>query len=79
MAHFREAEVEIRLSGDEALILFKCLSNFNDGDPRFEDQAEQRVLWNLQAALERHLVAPLREDYDHQVVAARDRVRDRLE
>jgi hypothetical protein len=75
-ADFREAEFNLRLTGDEALVLFEWLANFNAREPAFEDQAERRVLWDLEAGLERHLVAPFREDYDAQVAAARGRVRD---
>ena len=58
-----DADITLRLSGDEALVLFEWLTSFNAGEPRFDDQAEQRVLWDLEAGLERHLVSPLREDY----------------
>jgi hypothetical protein len=75
-ADFREAEFDLRLTGDEALVLFAWVVRFNASDPVFEDQAEQRVLWDVEALLERQLVAPFREDYFSQVVAARDRVRD---
>lgn len=43
---------------------------------RFEDQAEQRVLWDLEAALEKHLTEPLKSDYRERLEAARSRVRD---
>ncbi len=74
-----EAEFNLRLSGDEALVPFAWLATFNDGDHAVADQAEQRVLWDLEAMLERHLVAPLAEDYAARVAAARVRVRDPIE
>ena len=74
-----EAEFNLRLSGDEALVLFEWLANFNASKATFADQAEQRVLWDLEAGLERHLVSPLRDDYDALLAAARARVRDPVE
>ncbi len=69
--------VAVQLTPDEALILFDWLGRFNEsGDGTFRDQAEQRVLWDIQAALESSLVAPLDPQYDRLLAAARDRVRD---
>lgn len=45
-------QVTISLSNDEALVLFEWLSSFNQGHHDFEDQAEQRVLWDLEGMLE---------------------------
>ena len=72
----------IELSEDEALVLDSWLSRFNsqeleNGDVRiFEDQAEQRVLWDIECMLERQLAAPLAADYLDQLAAARAAVRD---
>jgi hypothetical protein len=78
MTEHREESVPLELSGDEALVLYEWLSNrvTEDSFEDFDDQAEQRTLWDLQASLERHLVAPLREDYHHVLNEARRRVRD---
>lgn len=68
--------MNLSLSNDEALVFFEWLTRFNASRPEFVDQAEQRVLWNLEAMLESGLVPPLRADYDALLNAARDRVRD---
>ncbi len=68
--------IELPLTQDEALVLFEWLGNFNKREYEFEDQAEQRVLWNLEAMLESELVEPFRPDYRALVAAARERVRD---
>jgi hypothetical protein len=65
-----EPDVELRLSGDEALVLHDWLSRFNESDPHFDDQAEQRVLWNLEALLEKYLAAPLAPDYAESIAGA---------
>ena len=76
--------VTIRLTLPEALVLFELLSRLNDsGSDKppiaslLEDQAEQRVLWDLEATLEKTLVAPFATDYADQLRNARDIVRDK--
>lgn len=76
MTERREADVNLALDGDEALVLFEWLARFNNGTSDFEDQAEQRVLWDLEAMLEKALVAPLRADCTDLLATAPERVRD---
>lgn len=71
--------MNISLTSDEALVLFEWLTRFDKADDEFADQAEQRVLWDLEAQLESSLVAPLRPDYDAVLAAARDRIRDAVD
>jgi hypothetical protein len=69
--------VTIQLTPDEALVVFDWLSRFNEsGDGTFHDQAEQRVLWDIEGALESNLVAPLDPQYERLLAQARGRVRD---
>lgn len=73
-------EVTLRLSRDEALVLFEWIHRFNSEEGhRFEDQSEQRVLWNLEASLESTLVEPFKPEYGEILAAARSRVRDPIE
>ncbi|MEV8505063.1 hypothetical protein AB0368_09570 [Actinoplanes sp. NPDC051475] len=55
-----EAEVILRLAGDEALVLFEWLYRTDEETGGFgslvEDQSEQRALWNLICLLERELI-----------------------
>jgi hypothetical protein len=71
-------EISIGLSREQALVLFEWLARTGAGEQPavFEDQAEQRVLWDLESALESVLTEPLREDYRELVAAARARIRD---
>ena len=72
--------VSIELRSTEALVLFSWLSRFNEnGDAAFEDQAEERALWNLEAALEKVLVTPLQGDFQAALGDAREDVRDPAE
>lgn len=69
--------VEVRLTPDEALVLFEFLSRYSDGDElRVEDQAEQRALWNLCCLLEKQLVEPFNPNYFELLESARNRLRD---
>ncbi len=67
----------IELSEDEVLVLFEWLHRIND-DPlvEFEDQAEQRAAWDLEAALESANPALFGGDYVQRLLAARQRLRD---
>ena len=70
-------EVEISLTPDETLVLFDWLwERTQKSDFAFEHQAEQRVIWDLTAVLERQLVAPFEDSYPEQVAQARERVAD---
>ena len=73
----QQGKILIGLTPDEALVFFDWIARFNKReDTRFEDKAEQRVLWNLEAELESALAAPLDPNYGIMLAAARDRVRD---
>ncbi len=70
----------IELSHDEALVLHDWLRRFHQrtAEP-FEDQAEQRVLWNLECVLEKALPEVLDPRYEILLAAWRARVRDAIE
>lgn len=59
-------------------MLFEWL-NSNEGKHVFADQSEQRVLWDLEASLERQVAALLSQDYARLLSAARSRLRDPFE
>jgi len=69
------AGVTISLTADQALVLFEWLTR-EDGKGALptEHQAEQNVLWEIEAQLEKSLVEPLRPDYEALLVAARERL-----
>ncbi|MEH1102116.1 hypothetical protein [Micromonospora sp. CPCC 205561] len=77
-----EDEVVLRLTRDEALVLFEWLYRTDAATDDFadlvEDQAEQRVLWNLTCLLERELVEPFSPRYTELVERARARLRDEV-
>ena len=82
--HSDPNSAQIRLSPEEALVLFELLSRWcNDtGAPTpdvscFESTAELGVLHGLLADLETQLSAPFRADYPPVLKEARDRLKDR--
>ena len=71
------SSITIELSNDEALVLFEFLSRFDEeGNYSFQDQAEQRVLWDLACILEKQIVELFSPHYDEALKAAREKVRD---
>ena len=69
--------VTIELTSDAALVLYDWLTRFNQREETaFADQAEERVLFDLEALLEKALVAPLQSDYAVLVAQARSHMRD---
>ena len=72
--------VSIELTGDQAIVLFDWIKRFNEGeDEGFQDQAEERVLWNIEAMLEKALVEPFEQGYDRLLSVARAAVRDQVD
>jgi hypothetical protein len=71
-------EVLLRLTADEALVLFEWLHRMEETGSYaavVEDPAETVALWNLLALFERELVEPLQDDYAGMVAAARARLK----
>ena len=72
-----ESGVALELSKAEALVLFHFLWRYTKVDRLvIEDQAEQRVLWDLLATLERTLVEPFDRNFPELLQKARDEIRD---
>jgi hypothetical protein len=76
----QSTRVKLELTNDEALVLYDWLARFNQRDSAdFADQAEERVLFDLEAMLEKTLVAPLQSNYAELLARARATVRDACE
>jgi hypothetical protein len=73
-----DGTVRVLLSANEALVLFEWLHRVEDQEAALgiEDQAEQRVLWDMSACLERVLVESFDGNYHQLVSDARAAVRD---
>jgi len=73
-----EGKLVIELPKAQALVLFEFLSRFsNDNRLEIQDQAEERVLWDICCDLEKMLAEPFRPDYRDLLQKARDAVRDK--
>ena len=75
------SEISLKLSRDQAVVLFEWLGRTGSaGFPaEFEDQAEQRILWDLESLLEAVLTEPLGDDYRGRLEKARMALRDSTE
>ncbi|MEG3862040.1 hypothetical protein [Microcoleus sp. herbarium12] len=73
--------VSLSLSDDEALVLLQWLFRFNQEEhpSLFEDQAEQRVLWDLEAVLEKVVSVIFSKDYINILSKARENIRAPLD
>ena len=72
-----QRKVTLELSREQALVFFEWLSKFNATQSRrFEDQAEERVLWDIESMLESTLVEPFDARYEELLAKARAAVRD---
>lgn len=72
-------KIRLELSNEEALVLLSWLSRFNETDNTsfFEDQAEERVLWDIEAVIEKAMSETLSSDYSELLLKARNKVRDK--
>jgi hypothetical protein len=71
--------VALHLGRSEALVLYEFLARTAAAravDPLVLDQAELRVLWDLEAILEKALADVVAADYKVRLALARDEVRD---
>ncbi len=73
-----QQKINLTVTKDEALVLFEFLARFNKSEHSniFEDQSEQKTLWNLEGQLEKQLVEPFRPDYKDIINEARNKIRD---
>ncbi len=68
----------LELTKEEAIVLFDWLFRFNEKEKQdfFHDQAEERVLWNMEASLEKVLPEILSTNYVEILSKSRKKVRD---
>lgn len=74
-----EGKIIIEFSKNEALVLSDWLYRFNENDnleKQIEDQAEERVLWDLECCFEKTIDTLYSKDYSKHLELARREVRD---
>lgn len=69
-------EICLQLNNYEALILFDWLSRFNKAESSLpiQNQAEQRILFDLEAVLEKNLDDVFSSDYKIRLLQARNQI-----
>ena len=66
---------EIKITKDDALILFEMLSRFDEDETlSIEHQSETQMLWNISSTLEKQLTEPFEKNYRQILQAARERL-----
>lgn len=78
-ANNENRDISITLSEDEAFVLFEWLHNFNEQErpTMFQDQSEERILFDLEAELEKVISETFADDYKNILSKARERIRDK--
>jgi hypothetical protein len=68
-----DQKVNIKLTKEEAIVLFEFLERFNKNKDlnKFEYQAEEKVIWNIICILEKELSEPFQANYQEIVEKAR--------
>ncbi len=68
----------LQLSKNEALVLQDWLGRFNEKEKTnvVVDEAEQRILWDMEAAFEKLLSEPFEPNYTELVKNAKECIRD---
>lgn len=68
--------ISINLSDEESIVLFDWITRFNEGENTFQDQAEERILFDLESVLEEKISETFNNDYNAVLQRAREKVRD---
>lgn len=70
-------KVTLTFSQDEALVLFELVHRINNQQAKIiEHQAEEQILFDLEASLEKSISGILAVDYGNLLEKAREQVRD---
>ena len=74
----KDDKVLLELTKEEAIVLLEWLFRFNEGEKSnlFQDQAEERVLWDMEASLEKVIPETFDSKYAETLSKARGKVRD---
>lgn len=77
-ANGENKDVVLKFSKEEALVLLEWLHNFNEVEhpSLFQDQAEERILFDIEAELEKVISATFDSNYQEIISKARQKIRD---
>lgn len=71
-------KILLELTKEEAIVLLDWLSRFNEKEKPelFKDQAEERVLWDMEASIEKVIGETFDSNYAEILSKAREKVRN---
>lgn len=76
MSFEKQQCVNISLNPDEALVFFDWLYRFNQKPVAdFQCESEQRILWDIEAVLEKQIAAVFSENYSEILAKARQKIK----
>ena len=69
--------MNITLTKSESIVLFEFITRINKENRKdlFEDQAEEKILWNLESILESKLIEPFQDNYSELLINARNELK----
>ncbi len=74
-----QRSVQFTITADEAIVFFELLQRFSvTNELVIEDQAEERLLWNLCCLSEKQFPMPFDKPYAQLLREARERLRDKV-
>jgi hypothetical protein len=78
-ANIENGNISIKFSEDEAIVFLEWLHKFNEEERQtmFQDQSEERILFDLEAELEKVVSGAFSGDYKNFISKARERIRDK--
>ena len=77
-ANNKNRNIALEFSEDEAIVFLEWLHNFNEQErpTLFQDQSEERILFDLEAELEKVVSATFKSNYHEVLSNARQKIRN---
>ncbi|EKB58656.1 hypothetical protein [Bergeyella zoohelcum] len=74
----KNKKILMELSKEESIVFFSWLNYFNENSENmFQDQSEQRILWDLESSLEKIILDVFSDDYNDKLKKYRELIRDK--
>lgn len=74
----KNKKILMEFSKEESIVFFSWLNYFNENSENtFQDQSEQRILWDLESSLEKIILDVFSDDYNDKLKKYRELIRDK--
>ena len=74
----KNKKILMEFSKEESIVFFSWLNYFNENSENmFQDQSEQRILWDLESSLEKIILDVFSDDYNDKLKKNRELIRDK--